>query len=69
MGAADRYCSLGDDRSWTDIVTNVTQLSAARVEEDFDALMGWGSVPRKLLPGFLTCCRCTCAASSTTTLG
>lgn len=53
MSAAHRYCSLGDDRSWTDIVTNVTQLSAARVEEDFDALMGWGSVPRALLPGFL----------------
>ena len=53
MNAVHRYCSLGDDRSWTDIVTNVTQLSAARVDEDFDALMGWGSVPRELLPGFL----------------
>jgi hypothetical protein len=53
MSATPRHCSLGDDRSWTDIVTNVTQLSAARVDEDFDALMGWGTMPRDLLPGFL----------------
>jgi hypothetical protein len=50
---SDRYCALGDSRSWTDLVTNVTELSAARVEHDFDALMGWGSVPQDLLPGFL----------------
>jgi hypothetical protein len=48
-----RYCSLGDSRSWTDVVTNVTELSAARVSEDFDALMGWGSFPEDLLPGFV----------------
>ena len=48
-----RYCSLGDSRSWTDIVTNVCNLSPARVEEDFDALMGWGSLPPDLLPSFL----------------
>ena len=47
------YCALGDDRSWTDLITNLTHLSAARVDEDFDALMGWGSLPPKLLPGFL----------------
>lgn len=48
-----RYCSLGDSRSWTDVITNVTELSAARVSQDFDALMGWGSFPDDLLPGFV----------------
>jgi hypothetical protein len=48
-----RYCSLGDSRSWTDLITNVCELSSTRVDEDFEALMGWGSLPRDLLPGFL----------------
>jgi hypothetical protein len=53
MSTEHRHCALGDERSWTDLITNLTQLSAARVDEDFDALMGWGSLPPELLPGFL----------------
>jgi hypothetical protein len=53
MSPNDRHCALGDDRSWTDLITNMTQLSAVRVDQDFDALMGWGSLPPQLLPGFL----------------
>ena len=48
-----RHCSLGDSRSWTDMVTNVTALSRVRLEEDMRALLQFGATPRHLLPGFV----------------
>ena len=53
MDSSSVFCSLGDSRSWTDLVTNVVMLADVRLDQDLEQLTGWGTAPRSLLPTFL----------------
>jgi hypothetical protein len=48
-----RYCSLGDQRSWTELVTNHTSLSGVDLDRDLKSMLGWGSTPKALLPALM----------------
>jgi hypothetical protein len=49
----ERYCSLGDRRSWTELVTNYTSLGGVDLDRDMESLLGWGTAPKALLPALV----------------
>jgi hypothetical protein len=53
MRTSGVFCSFGDNRSWTDLITNVVVLSEVQLDQDLEKLTGWGTSPRNLLPSFL----------------
>lgn len=53
MSTSSVFCSLGDSRSWTDLVTNLVFLSDVRLDKNLEQLTGWGTMPEELLPPFL----------------